>query len=160
MIEQAVKFYKAQIKTIEKQIAATIADCETLKPKSKILDSCPGVGRATIGVLLAELPELGTLSRGKIAKLVGVAPIVHQSGQTEGKRGTYGGRRMVRRVLYMAALVATQKNAVMKAFYRRLVAKGKPAKVALVAVMRKLLVTLNVMVRDMKTWSEPALAQD
>ena len=71
-----------------------------------------------------------------------------------------GGTKCHGGVLYMAALVATQKNAVMKAFYRRLVAKGKPAKVALVAVMRKLLVTLNVMVRDMKTWSEPALAQD
>ena len=110
-------------------------------------------------MLLSELPELGKLSRGQVAKLVGVAPIVKDSGKSEGKRSTHAGRSMVRKVLYMAALVATKHNDRLKQFFVRLVAKGKPFKVAIVAVMRKLLVTLNVMVREQKEWREPTLAK-
>ena len=93
----------------------------------------------------------------QIAKLVGVAPIVRDSGQKEGKRSTFAGRSLVRKVLYMAGLVATRHNSVMKAFYQRLLARGKPPKVAIVAVMRKRLVTLNVMVREGTLCREPAL---
>ena len=111
-------------------------------------------------MLLAELPELGQLSRGQIAKLVGVAPIAKDSGNTVGRRKTCAGRAMVRKVLYMAALVATRYNPRLKAFYQSLVGRGKPKKLALVAVMRKLLVTLNVMVKNQEIWREPALALD
>ena len=111
-------------------------------------------------MLLADVPELGLLSRGKIAKLVGVAPIVRDSGKSVGKRSTHAGRSSVRKVLYMAALVATKYNNRIKRFYIDLKAKGKPFKVAIVAVMRKLLVTLNVMLREEKEWHEPTLAID
>jgi transposase len=155
-IGQAIDFYKAQIKQVDQKIAQVIAKCKTMEAKSQILMSCPGVGVATVAILLAELPELGQLGRGQIAKLVGVAPIVKESGTKEGKRSTFGGRSIVRKVLYMAALVSTKYNPRLQQFYQRLRAKGKPAKVALVAVMRKLLVTLNVMVREQQVWREPA----
>ncbi|MEM6470244.1 MAG: transposase [Planctomycetota bacterium] len=95
-----------------------------------------------------------------MARLVGVAPLVNDSGKKEGKRSTFAGRSLVRKVLYMAALVSTKYNPRMKEFYTRLISKGKPLKVAIVAVMRKLLVTLNVMVREETFWREPALALD
>ena len=158
MIEQALRFYKQQIKDVDRRIAQVVAQCETLATKAKILESCPGVGAATIGMLLSELPELGQLNRGQIAKLVGVAPITKDSGKKQGKRATFAGRAMIRKVLYMAALVSTRYNAAMKRFYQRLLAKGKPKKVALVAVMRKLLVTLNTMVKNNQPWSERKLA--
>lgn len=158
MIEQAVTFYKTQIKAVDQRIGQVLNQCPDLAAKAEILQSCPGVGAATTGMLLSELPELGKLNRGQVAKLVGVAPIAKDSGQKEGKRQTYAGRSMVRKVLYMAALVATKYNSRMQAFYQRLLAKGKPKKVALVAVMRKLLVTLNEMIRNKQLWNEPSLA--
>lgn len=159
VIEQAITFYKGQIKTIDNKIAATIEACTALKQKSDLLNSCPGVGVATTAILLAELPELGKLNRGAVAKLVGVAPIVKDSGKKEGKRSTYGGRSMVRKVLYMAALVSVKHNSRLKEFYIRMISSKKPFKVAIVAVMRKLLVTLNVMIREEKNWREPSLAK-
>ena len=96
--------------------------------------------------LVAELPELGSLSRAKIAKLVGVAPMIKQSGKSEGKRRARGGRGSVRRVLYMSALAATKKNSVINKFYIRLLSQSKPKKLALVACMPKLLTMLNDMV--------------
>ena len=108
----------------------------------------------TTETLLSELPELGTLSRSKIAKLVGVAPFIQQSGKSDGKRRTRDGRGTVRKVLYMAALVATQKNPVIKRFYIRLVSNGKPKKLAIIACMRKLLTMLNDMVRQNTVWDE------
>ena len=124
------------------------------------MDAATTIDGNAWGMLLSELPELGQLSRGQVAKLVGVAPLAKDSGQHSGKRKTHAGRSMVRKVLYMAALVSTKYNARLKAFYQRLVSQGKPKKVALVAVMRKLLVTLNVMIRDQQMWREPALALD
>lgn len=159
-IQEAITFYKEQVRKLDKQIEKTIAACPVLKAKSDLLSSCPGVGAATVAMLLSELPELGELSRGKIAKLVGVAPIVRDSGKTEGKRSTHAGRSMVRKVLYMAALVATKYNPRLKQFYQRMIAQKKPFKVAIVAVMRKLLVTLNVMLREQNSWREPTLALD
>jgi transposase len=102
--------------------------------------------------LLAELPELGTLDRRAIAKLVGVAPLNRDSGIWRGRRSIHGGRARVRAVVYMAALVASRRNAVIKAFYDRLVAAGKPKKLALVACMRKLLTILNAMLRTGCPW--------
>ena len=158
MIEQAIAFYKTQIQAVQTRIAEVIAECETLAEKSRLLSSCPGVGVVTVGILLAELPELGCLNRGQISKLVGVAPIACDSGQKEGKRSTFAGRAPVRKVLYMAALTATKHNEPLKQFYQRLLIKGKPKKVALVAVMRKLLITLNVIATTKKHWAHPTAA--
>ena len=117
-----------------------------------LLKSVPGVGDITARVLIATLPELGTLDRKKIAALVGVAPFNRDSGGLRGKRAVWGGRATVRRALYMAALVASRHNPTLKGFHQRLVAFGKPAKVAIVAVMRKLLTILNAIIRDRKPW--------
>ena len=116
-------------------------------------------GPVTISTLISELPELGKLSRGEIAKLVGVAPLVNQSGRKDGQRSISGGRGYVRRVLYMATLVATRCNETIKRFYTRLVGNGKPKKVALVASMRKLLTILNDMVRNGECWRNADLSE-
>ena len=104
--------------------------------------------------LLADLPELGRLNRKQIAALVGVAPLARDSGTCRGRRAVWGGRAPVRAVLYMAALVAARRNSVIRAFYLRLVAAGKPKKVALIACMRKLLTILNAMMRANTTWQQ------
>ena len=104
-------------------------------------------------ILLAQLPELGNLNRYEIAALVGVAPLNRDSGTLRGKRKVWGGRAPVRAALYMAALVATRHNAVIKAFYQRLIQAGKPPKVALTACMRKLLLIMNAMLRHNRTWN-------
>jgi transposase len=119
---------------------------------SVLLNSAKGVGKATSSTLIAEVPELGRLSRREISALVGAAPINRDSGVMRGRRMIFGGRSSVRHVLYMAALVASLYNPVIKAFYGRLVAAGKPKKVALVACMRKLLTILNAMVKAGKPW--------
>lgn len=121
----------------------------------KLLRSVSGIGPVASATLLAELPELGRLNRREIAALVGVAPMAHDSGNTKGRRRVQGGRFEIRRVLYMATLSAARHNPVIKAFYDRLVSAGKLPKVALVACMRKLLTTLNAMVRTNKPW-DPA----
>ena len=118
-----------------------------------VLGSVKGVGKATISTLLAEVPELGELSGREISALVGVAPINRDSGTLRGKRTIFGGRPQVRRVLFMAALVAARFNPVIRAFYERLVAAGKPKKLALTACMRKLLVILNAMARSGKPFN-------
>ena len=118
----------------------------------KILESVKGVGRVTILTVTAALPELGNLNRREIAKLVGIAPIADDSGPRSGKRRTTGGRADVRSVVYMAAISAIRHNAAIKAFHSRLIAAGKPKKVAIVACMRKLLTILNAMVRDQAAW--------
>jgi len=110
------------------------------------------VGRVLALTLLAELPELGRLSRREIAKLVGVAPLSRDSGTLRGRRLIHGGRASVRGVLYMGALVASRRNPVIAAFYQRLLAVGKPKQLALVACMRKLLTILNAMVRSGSPW--------
>ena len=112
------------------------------------------MGTVLATTLQADLSELGSLSRTQIAALVGIAPINRDSGAYRGRRTTWGGRAGVRAVLYMATLSATRSNPEIKAFYERLVARGKPKKVALVAAMRKMLVMLNAMVRDGRHWQE------
>lgn len=121
-------------------------------PLSQLLDSVKGVGPTTIATLIAEVPELGQLSRRQIGALIGVVPLNRDSGVMRGKRTIFGGRASVRHVLYMAALVAARHNPVIQVFYARLVTAGKPRKVALVACMRKLLTILNAMVKAGTPW--------
>ncbi|MHB0989575.1 MAG: IS110 family RNA-guided transposase [Bellilinea sp.] len=121
--------------------------------KDDILRSVPGVGKVTAAILLSDLPELGHLDRKKIAALVGVAPFNNDSGRFRGQRRIKGGRPSVRTVLYMAALSATKFNPIIRSFYQHLVHQGKKKKVALVACMRKLLVFLNAMIRDSRSWN-------
>lgn len=128
--------------------------------KVEILDSVKGIGAVTISTILAELPELGQFNRKQIAKLVGVAPLNNDSGNSSGKRRTTGGRSSIRRVLYMATLVATRFNPRIKAFYQRLLRAGKLKKVALTAAMRKLLTILNTLIKTDQLWTEPDLAKN
>jgi len=120
----------------------------------KVLSSPKGVGAVLTNTLMACLPELGRLKRGAITKLVGIAPLACDSGQHRGKRRCWGGRADVRNVLYMATVTAITHNPVIRTFYQRLKAAGKPSKVAIVACMRKLLTILNAMVRDGTTWDD------
>jgi transposase len=122
-----------------------------------LLQSVPGIGKQTSHTLLGILPELGTASAAEIARLAGLAPMNRDSGKMRGKRWTGGGRPRVRAVLYMATLVATRFNPVVRAWYKRLLSAGKPKKVALVACMRKLLVVLNTLIRTKARWQEVPL---
>src|SRR6266576_3830357 len=134
---------KKQIDTLDTGIANLIAQDQVLCVKAQKLTAISGVGARTAALLLAQMPELGQLNRREVAALVGVAPFNRDSGRMRGKRAIYGGRRSVRHGLYMAALVAARHNPILRGFYLRLRAAGKPAKVALTATMRKLLIVLN-----------------
>src|SRR5439155_25457252 len=129
------------------------------RERDVLLQSVPAVGPVLSRTLIADLPELGQLSRRSIAKLVGIAPLSRDSGTLRGRRFVQGGRAQVRAVLYMAALVATKRNAVIRAFYQRLLRAGKPKKLALVACMRKLLTILNTMVRTGERWAATHVAR-
>jgi len=120
---------------------------------ARLLQTVKGVGPTTAATLIAELPEMGTLNRKQIAALVGVAPLNRDSGTLRGQRRIFGGRATVRRVLYVAALVASRFNPAIKACYERLLAAGKPKKVALVACMRKLLTVINSIARSRQPWN-------
>ncbi|SRR6266480_1982139 len=134
---------KKQIDKIDLLIKAHIEQSHELSAKVEKLTAISGVGLRTAALLLAQLPELGQLNRREVAALVGVAPFNRDSGKMRGKRTIYGGRRFVRHGLYMAALVAARHNPILRKFYLRLRAAGKPAKLALTATMRKLLIALN-----------------
>ena len=134
---------KKQIEQLDLLIKGHIDQSHELSAKAARLTAISGVGARTAALLLAQLPELGELNRREIAALVGVAPFNRDSGKMRGKRAIYGGRRWVRHGLYMAALVAARHNPILRAFYLRLRAAGKPAKLALTATMRKLLIVLN-----------------
>lgn len=149
-ILSSVKFLDKQIAALDKEIDDHIND--HFDGMRELLTSVKGVGPVTTVALMAALPELGKLDRRAISKLVGVAPLSSDSGKHRGQRHVWGGRAPVRAVLYMAALVACRRNPVIRVFYERLVAAGKPKKVALVACMRKLLTILNAMVRDNRAW--------
>ena len=162
------KSLKAHIAYLERELRIADTDLEAMvrqspawRERDDLLQSVPGVGPVLSRTLLADLPELGRLSRREIAKLVGIAPLSRDSGTLRGRRFVQGGRASVRAVLYMAALVATKRNAVIRTFYQRLLAAGKPKKLALVACMRKLLTILNVMARTHERWradrAQPAL---
>jgi transposase len=151
-IDQHLAWLDAEIAALEQEISDFIRQTPGWAEKDALLESVPGVGQVTARTLLAEMPELGTIDRKKIAALVGVAPFNHDSGRLRGKRFIQGGRYAVRSVLYMAALSATRFNPTIRVFYEHLLAAGKDKKVAIVACMRKLLTILNAMVRDNKTW--------
>ncbi|EED3242870.1 IS110 family transposase [Salmonella enterica subsp. enterica] len=156
---QSRKSINTIIKALEDELARIDDDMNNhirshFKELSERLSGIKGVGTMTVAALLAEVPELGRLSRREISALVGVAPVNRDSGTMRGRRTIFGGRAGVRTALYMAALVATRYNPVIKAFYTRLVAAGKPKKVALVACMRKLLTILNAMLRKNEEWNE------
>jgi len=134
---------KNQIETLDRRIGELIAQDQTLCEKAQKLTAISGVGARTAALLLAQMPELGQLNRRQAAALAGLAPFNHDSGSIRGKRAIFGGRRALRSGLYMAALSAARFNPILSRFYQRLRAKGKPHKLALTAVMRKLLLALN-----------------
>lgn len=155
-VQNSITKLEQELAELDKDIDDTIKGSPVYQKKAEILQSVPGVGPKTTGVLLAELPELGNVSNKSISMLVGVAPLNQDSGKMRGKRTIYGGRKRVRTALYMAALVAARHNPILKAVYERLLAAGKNKKTALVAIMRKLLVTLNALLRKEERWAKPA----
>ena len=128
------------------------------RAKVDLLKTMKGVGDQTARMLVAQLPELGRLSRQQIARLVGLAPINRDSGKKRGKRSIGGGRSCVRSMLYMPALSAVRANPKLRRFYKHLLEMGKPKKLAVIAAMRKFLITLNAMMRDQKAWQTPISA--
>jgi transposase len=151
-IEALIKAIRAQLGEVETELASHIETHHAVLAQR--LASVRGIGPATIATLIADVPELGRLSRREISAVIGVAPFNRDSGQMRGKRAIFGGRGQVRRSLYMAALAAIRFNTVIKQFYDRLVSAGKPKKVAIVACMRKLLTILNAIVRTGKPWDD------
>lgn len=153
-----IAYLERELGETDAALAQAIQASPIWREREQLLRSVPGVGRVVATTLLAELPELGRLTRKEIAKLVGLAPLARDSGLFRGRRFIRGGRPGVRAALYMGTLVATKCNPVIRTVYQRLVAAGKPKKLALVACMRKLLVILNAMVHHATLWSAEALA--
>ena len=153
-IEAHIEWLQRELDDLDTNLRQTLQQSPAWREKDNLLRSVPGVGEQISLTLLAHLPELGTLDRRQIAALVGVAPFNRDSGTLRGRRTVWGGRSRVRAVLYMGALVAARYNPVIKDFYHRLLAAGKPKKLALTACMRKLLVILNSMLRHRSTWCD------
>ncbi len=153
-IEAHIAWLTQQLAALEQQLRQTLRQSPVWRAKDDLLRTVPGVGPQLALTLLAYLPELGTLDRRQIAALVGVAPFNRDSGTLRGKRTVWGGRARVRAVLYMGALVASRYNPAIRTFYQRLLAAGKPKKLALTACMRKLLVILNAMLKHGSPWSD------
>lgn len=151
-IKAHITWLEKELGDINRDMGKTIHNSPLWRERDNLLQSAPGVGPVLSITLLAELPELGTLSRQQIAALVGVAPLNRDSGTLRGKRTVWGGRARVRAALYMGTLAATRFNPVIKAFYQRLCAGGKAKKVALTASMRKLLTILNAMLKHGTPW--------
>jgi transposase len=151
-IHETIAFLVKRFKGINRDLDGQLRQSPLWREKEKLLRSIPGVGRQTVLRVLAQLPELGSIPRTKLAALVGVAPYNCDSGTLRGQRHCWGGRRPVRNVLYMATVTAVRCNPPIKAFYQRLQATGKPKKVALVACMHKLLIVMNATVRDRNEW--------
>ncbi len=157
--QAARKSLQAILKALDKQLGTVDGDIDQhvrrhFKEVAAWLDTIKGVGNVTLATMLGLLGELGQLRHRSIAKLVGVAPLSDDSGKRKGKRSIWGGRSEVRAVLYMATQSAIQHNPVIRAFHQRLIAKGKPKKVAIVACMRKLLTIMNAIVRDQTPWDD------
>ena len=151
---QSAKQIKSQIAEIDAECHEVIRSDTALAGRQEILLSIPAIGTITAMTLLADMPELGKLNDKQAASLMGVAPVARDSGTFHGKRHIRGGRAQVRQAVYMAALVATRFNADMKRKYDTLLGNGKPPKVALTAVMRKLIILANALIRDNRNWSE------
>lgn len=157
VLERVNRLLDKEIRALETQMRQAAEACDS--ERARQLAQVPGVGKITVATLLAFLPELGRCGNRQISALVGVAPYTRQSGRWDGPRQIMAGRPFVRRVLYMAALAATRSTkSPLRTHYRALVARGKPAKVALIACMRKLLITLNAMLRDNSPWRAPIMA--
>ena len=157
-VVEHIEWLEGELARIEAQLKQAISDNPAYQARADLLQSVPAVGPVLSMTLLAHLRELGHLDGKEIAALVGVAPMNGDSGAYRGKRQAWGGRGAIRRVLYMAAVVAARHNPVIRAFYRRLCEAGKAKKVALTACMRKLLVILNAMVKHGRSW-QPNYAQ-
>ena len=153
-IEAHIRWLQAELGRADKDLDQSIRQSPIWKENENLLRSVPGIGPVVSRTLLAELPELGKLNRKQIAALVGIAPLNRDSGTLRGRRTVWGGRATIRATLYMAALVASRRNAVIRAFYQRLRNAGKAPKLALVACMRKLLTILNAMIKHRTYWSE------
>lgn len=151
-IQAHLTWLTAEVARVEEELDQAIQQSPIWREQEDLLQSAPGIGPVVTRTVLADLPELGTLTRKQIAALVGVAPLNRDSGTWRGKRTVWGGRAQVRAVLYMAAVVAARFNPVIRAFYQRLCAKGKAKKVALTACMRKLLTILNAMQKSGAPW--------
>ncbi len=152
-VQDHICWLEQELADLDDDLERTLRKSPLWREKDNLLRSVPGIGRVVSITLLADLPELGTLSRHQIAALVGVAPLNRDSGRFRGKRMVWGGRARVRAALYMAALTASRYNPIIKAFYHRLCEAGKARKVALTACMRKLLIILNSMVKHRQTWN-------
>lgn len=157
-IERVIASLRAEALALETQMDVLIADEPALERHAQLLRSVPGIGPGTVRLLLGSLPELGQVSAKEIAALVGVAPFNHDSGRLRGKRAIRGGRAAVRRGLYMAVQAAKRHNPVIRSFHARLVARGKAPRVATIACIRKLVVILNTLLREDRTWHPPAWA--
>ena len=149
-----IAYLEKELESADQDLDGFIEQNTAWKQNQEILCSTPSIGPVSSRTLLIELPELGTLDRKKISALVGVAPFARDSGTLKGRRTIWGGRASVRSALFMATVVATRFNPVIRAFYKRLKAKGKPSKVCLVACMHKLLTILNAMIKNKTRWSE------
>jgi transposase len=158
-IQEIISFLKQRIDQLYKTIQELIKKDDVLNSRQTLLRTLKGIGPKTAQTILINLPEIGTVSNKQIAALVGVAPMTNQSGTRQGYAKTRDGRDTVRHILYMAALTATRHNPVMKVFYERLLSAGKLKKVGIVAVMRKMLVILNAMVRNNVEWDSAYLTQ-
>ncbi|EKO5125163.1 IS110 family transposase [Vibrio fluvialis] len=145
---------KNQITKIEEKITKLIDTSPEYQAKNELLQSMPGVGKIVAASIISNVPELGYITNKQASSLIGVAPITRESGRLKGKRMIQGGRAQVRTVLYMAMMSAIQCNPIFKATYERLLAAGKPKKVAIVACMRKMVVILNSMLRDGVMWDK------
>lgn len=152
-IQAVIRLLERQVQDLDDDLQQRLRQSPVWREAQDLLKSIPGVGDVLATTLLALLPELGQLNRKAIAKLVGVAPLNRDSGQYRGKRKVWGGRAPVRAVLYMATLVGTRFNPVLKAFYQRLLTSGKPKKLALTACMHKLLLILNAVLRTHQPWT-------
>lgn len=152
LIKKSLAFLQHQIKDIDTEIEHRINESDTWRQTNELLQSVPGVGSVLSSTLITELPELGSLTGKEISSLAGVAPFPRESGKWKGKRFCRGGRNSIRRVLYMATIVATRFNPIIRQFYENLCQRGKLKKVAIIACSRKLLVILNAMVNNNSAW--------
>ncbi len=154
-IEEHLDYLNQRLEKLNQEIEEMTQSNQQWMEQVNLLKTTPGIGQVISTTLVSDLPELGQLTAKQISRLVGVAPLNHDSGQHKGKRMIQGGRAHVRAVLYMGAVVAMRHNSVIKTFYERLVQRGKSKKLALTACVRKMLVILNAMVRDKQPWSPP-----
>ena len=152
-IAQRLRQIETQLTALDTALKALIDADPELATRFAVLASIPGIGEATAIAMLIEMPELGSLDQRQAASLAGLAPVARDSGRWKGKRSIRGGRATLRQALYMPALVATRFNPDLKRKYQALIAAGKPAKVAITAIMRKLLLLANALLRDGRKWS-------